>query len=195
MSTLTIEAKKKQIAENMRSIMLTLGLDLSDPSLSETPNRIAKMYVEEIFSGLEPMNFPKASLQKENLPKELVLVKNISFVSFCEHHFVPMIGKVHVAYFPDQLILGLSKIPSIVRYFAKRPQIQERLTAQIAESLTSILETQDVAVAIQASHFCMIARDVEDMTAQMETHVLKGGFETDPLLRSQFFGALSQPSL
>ncbi len=174
----------------MRDILSILGLDPSDPSLAETPSRIAKMYVDEVFTGLEPENFPTPTFQKENLPKELVLVKNISFVSFCEHHFVPIIGKAHVAYFPNQMLLGLSKIPRIVRYFAKRPQLQERLTAQIANSLASILQTDDVAVALQAIHFCVIARGVEDMSAEMETHVLKGQFETHPSLRAEFFSRL-----
>jgi GTP cyclohydrolase IA len=191
MKKLTSEAKKAIIAEKMQEILMVLGLDLSDTSLAETPNRIAKMYVDEIFSGLDPEKFPKLAFQEENLPDELILVKNISFVSFCEHHFVPIVGKAHIAYLPKKRILGLSKIPRLVRYFAKRPQLQERLTAQIAESFSSLLETDDVAVALKAIHFCVIARGVEDMTAEMETHVLKGRFDKDLSLRSEFFTRIS----
>lgn len=190
MMTLSSQEKKERIEVHMRGIMETLGLDLSDPSLAATPARVARMYVDEVFSGLEPDTFPRPSFQKERLPKELILVKNISFVSFCEHHFVPIVGKAHVAYYPSHMILGLSKIPRIVRHFAKRPQVQERLTAQIAESLEKILDTPDVAVAIQATHFCVLARGVEDATAQMETHILKGEFEANPQTRAELFARL-----
>jgi len=185
------EIKKKIIAEKVRDILEVLGLNIEDPSLAETPNRIAKMYVEEIFAGLDPEKFPKFVFQEEDVSNELVLVKNISFVSFCEHHFVPIVGKAHIAYFPKKRILGLSKIPRLVRYFAGRPQLQERLTLQIADSFASLLETDDVAVALQAIHFCVMARGVEDMTAEMETHVLKGRFEKELNLRSEFFIRIS----
>lgn len=187
---MTRDEKKKRISEKMYEIMSILGLDLNDPSLAGTPNRIAKMYVDEVFSGLDPEQFPLLTFQEEDIPGELVLVKNISFVSFCEHHFVPIVGKAHVGYFPNRKLVGLSKIPRIVHYLAKRPQVQERLTAQIADTLALHLETEDVAVSLQAIHFCMIARGVEECTTSMETHVLKGRFESDPSTRSEFFSRL-----
>lgn len=184
------EEKKRLIAEKMGEILTLLGLDLTDPSLAETPHRIAKMYVDEVFVGLNPDNFPEMTFQEEEIPSELILVKNISFVSFCEHHFVPFAGKAHIAYFPHKRFLGLSKIPRIVHHFAKRPQLQERLTAQIADSLSTLLETDDVAVSLQAQHFCVMARGVEDCNAEMETHVLKGCFEKNPTTRAEFFTRL-----
>ena len=188
--TLSTKEKKKLIAEKMGEILTILGLDITNASLAKTPDRIAHMYVEEIFSGLDPEKFPKLTFQEESIPDELILIKNISFVSFCEHHFVPIVGKAHIAYFPKKRLLGLSKIPQLVRYYAQKPQLQERLTGEIATSLASLLETEDVAVVLQAIHFCVLARSVEDMTAEMETHVLSGRFEKDPLLRSEFFSRL-----
>jgi GTP cyclohydrolase IA len=187
------EEKKKLISEKMREILIILGLDLNNPSLAETPNRIAKMYVDEVFSGLDPKQFPQVSLQEEGIVEGLVLIKNITFVSFCEHHFVPFVGKAHVAYYPQKKVIGLSKIPRIVRHFAKRPQLQERLTHQIADALISLLETEDVAVVLQAFHFCVMARGVEDMSTELETHVLKGRFE-NPASRTELFGRLSEPT-
>jgi GTP cyclohydrolase IA len=180
------EEKKRLIAEKMREVMILLGLDLQDTSLKQTPERIAKMYVDEIFWGLDPNHFPNLTFQEENIPHELVLVKNISFVSFCEHHFVPIVGKAHVGYFPHKRLLGLSKVPRLIHYFAKRPQVQERLTAQIAEALAETLETEDVAVVLHAIHFCVLARGVEDRATSVETHILKGCFE-DPTIQSTFF--------
>lgn len=185
------EEKKRLIAEHMKEVLSILGLDVEHSSLKDTPSRIAKMYVDEIFSGLDPDKFPKMVFQEEDIAEELVLVKNISFVSFCEHHFVPIIGKAHIAYFPTKKVIGLSKIPRLIRYFAQKPQLQERLTAEIADSLSSLLETEDVAVAIQAVHFCVMARGVEDMTAEMETHILRGRFEKDLRLRTEFFTRIS----
>jgi GTP cyclohydrolase IA len=184
------EVKKRLIAEKMGEILAILGLDKSDSSLAETPNRIAHMYVEEIFSGLDPEKFPKLTFQEEDLPNELVLVKNIAFVSFCEHHFVPFAGKAHIAYFPHKRLLGLSSFPRLVRYFAQRPQVQERLTMQLADHMVSLLETDDVAVALQAVHFCVMARGIEDLSSEIETHLLKGRFESDPHLRSEFFARI-----
>ncbi len=190
---LSPEKKKELIAEKMAEVMQILGLDLNDPSLKETPHRIARMYVDEIFSGLESQSFPKLTFQEENIPEEMVLVKNISFVSFCEHHFVPLSGKVHVAYFPHKKIMGISKIPRLIHYFAKRPQVQERLTAEISQSLIEHLDTENVAVCIQAVHFCMVARGVQDCSASMETHILKGCFENNSTLRAEFFSRISMP--
>jgi GTP cyclohydrolase I len=191
----TAQEKKALISQKMREILAVLGLDLSDPSLAETPNRIAKMYVDEIFAGLDPDKFPQLVFQEENIANELVLVRNISFVSFCEHHFVPIVGKAHVGYYPKKRVLGLSKIPRLVRYFAQRPQLQERLTQQLSDAFATLLETQDVAIALQASHFCVLARGVEDMTAEMETHILRGCFDSDPQVREAFFTRISAPPM
>ncbi len=187
------QQKKILIEKKFHEIMEVLGLDLEDESLRGTPSRVAKMFVDEIFSGLDPHNFPAISLHEQKIdPKEIILVRNISFVSFCEHHFVPMCGKAHVAYIPSQKIIGLSKINRIVTYFAKRPQLQERMNAQIADSLTQILETENVAVVMAAQHFCIAARGVEDINAITETHVLRGEFQTDEKRRFEFFSMLTQ---
>jgi len=190
----SVEEKIALISDRFRDIMEILGLDLQDESLARTPCRVAKMYVQEVFSGLDINNFPEISFieNKYHSPSKrsnIVFVK-VSFTSFCEHHFVPIVGKAHIAYFPKKRLLGLSKIPQLVRYYAQKPQLQERLTGEIATSLASLLETEDVAVVLQAIHFCVLARSVEDMTAEMETHVLSGRFEKDPLLRSEFFSRL-----
>lgn len=185
-STLSPEIKKAKIEENIRSILQTLGLDLTDPSLTDTPARIAKMYVDEVFSGLDPKNFPSITFHPVDLPQELIVVKQISFVSFCEHHFVPMLGYAHVAYIPEKKIVGLSKINRIVRYFAKRPQLQERLTAQIADSLSILLGTKNVAIITHARHFCMLARGVEDRETEVETSLFEGRFKEEDALRREF---------
>ncbi len=176
----------------MREILEILGLDTSDDSpLAQTPERIASMYVDTIFSGLEPSHFPRISLLTEAVPQEMVLVKNITFISTCEHHFVPILGRAHVAYYPNKKLLGLGNIPQIVRYFAARPQLQERLTFQIADSLSSTLDTEDIAVILSGLHFCTLDRGVEDRTTEMETHSFKGRFETDPLVRTTLLSRLS----
>lgn len=185
-SAISSDIKKAQIEEHFRSILQILGLDLRDPSIEGTPARIAKMYVDEVFSGLDPKNFPEIVFHQVDLPHELIVVKNISFVSFCEHHFVPMLGNAHVAFFPQKKILGLSKINRIVRYFAKRPQLQERLTAQIADSLSTLLDIQDIAVVTSARHFCVLARGVEDRETTVDMNVFKGRFETEDALRREF---------
>lgn len=186
---LSNEEKIAIIAENFRNIMEVLGLDLDDDSLKHTPHRVAKMYVEEIFSGLNPANFPKISLfddkfqygQKPNM----VFVK-VSFCSFCEHHFVPMSGTACIAYIPNGKLIGLSKIPRIVRFFARRPQVQERLTAQIADALSIVTGTDHVAVSLCAQHQCMIARGVESDNSYAITTVLRGDFDSCPTLRKEF---------
>ncbi|MCH9627696.1 MAG: GTP cyclohydrolase 1 [Chlamydiales bacterium] len=189
---MTPEKKKETIAFHFEKILEALGLDLSDPSLSKTPDRVAQMYVDEIFSGLNPVSFPEVTIHNEPVDNELVLIKNISLVSFCEHHLVPMVGRAHVAYLPTEGIVGLSKIHRILRHFARRPQLQERLTEQAAESLQQVLRTDDVAVAIEMKHFCVIARGVEDENSEVETHALKGAFCSDPTLRSTFFLRISK---
>jgi GTP cyclohydrolase IA len=187
--------KIELIATHFREIMLTLGLDLDDPSLAKTPYRVARMYVNEVFQGLNPENFPHMTTvpndDTEGAPSHFVFV-SVSFTSFCEHHFVPMHGYAYVAYRPNKKLLGLSKIPRLVRYFARRPQLQERLTAQVAEHLSKYVDTEDVAVSIAATHFCVVARGIEDQCSKTITNVMRGGFENDPALRQEFFEAIKR---
>ncbi len=183
--------KIQTIETHFRAIMETLGLDLDDPSLNTTPNRVARMYVQEIFSGLKPDAFPKISFfpydSKGN--PSMILVKG-SFTSFCEHHFVPMHGRAYVAYLPKDKIIGLSKISRIIRYFSKRPQVQERMTCQIADSLSLLLDLEDVAVSLVATHYCVIARGVEDDHSHTVTNSLHGAFQKDESLKKEFFDAI-----
>ena len=177
---LSDEEKKEHIAFLFREIMETLGLDLTDDSLRGTPMRVAKMYIEEIFSGLDPKNKPKVALFDNKYDYNQMLVeKNITFYSNCEHHFVPIIGKAHVAYISSGKVIGLSKLNRIVQYFAKRPQVQERLTNQIAEELKSVLGTDDVAVIIDAKHLCVSSRGIKDDTSATVTSYYGGAFN-DP---------------
>ncbi len=171
--------KKERIAGLFAEIMDVLGLDLTDDSLKGTPNRVAKMYVEEIFSGLDPENKPKIALFDNKYQYNQMLVeKNISFYSNCEHHFVPIIGKAHVAYISSGKVIGLSKLNRIVQYYAKRPQVQERLTNQIARELQDILDTPDVAVIIEAKHLCVASRGVKDDTSETVTSFFGGAFNS-----------------
>ena len=156
-----------------------MGLDLTDDSLKGTPKRVAKMYIDEIFSGLNPQNKPKIALFDNKYQYNQMLVeKNITFYSNCEHHFVPIIGKAHVAYISSGKVIGLSKLNRIVQYFAKRPQVQERLTNQIAEELKAILKTDDVAVIIDAKHLCVSSRGIKDETSATVTTFYGGQFNT-----------------
>lgn len=177
---LTDSQKINIIEGHFREIMLTLGLDLADDSLKGTPRRVAKMYVKEIFSGLNPANKPKATLFENKYGYDQMLVeKNITVFSNCEHHFVPIIGKAHVAYFSSGKVVGLSKLNRLVQYFAKRPQVQERLTMQIAKELCSVLKTDDVAVLIDSSHLCVGMRGVEDTASSTITSFYGGKFQND----------------
>ncbi len=170
--------KKEKISSHFREIMEVLGLDLTDDSLKGTPDRVAKMYVEEIFSGLNPENKPKVSLFENKYQYNQMLVeKNITLYSNCEHHFVPIYGKVHVAYISNGTVIGLSKINRIVQYFAKRPQVQERLTMQIANELKTILKTEDVAVIIDAKHLCVSSRGIKDDSSATVTNYFGGVFQ------------------
>lgn len=172
------EEKIKIISEHFEKIMTTLGLDLSDDSLSGTPSRVAKMYVNEIFSGLNPANEPAVSLFDNNYKFDGMLVeRDIELYSLCEHHFVPIVGKVHVAYYANDNVIGLSKINRIVQHFAKRPQVQERLTMQIVKKLQEVLNTEDVACVVDAKHFCVCMRGVKDSTSTTVTSQFKGKFE------------------
>lgn len=168
----------KLIAQHFKGIMEILGLDLTDDSLKETPKRVAKMFVKEIFSGLDPANKPTISLFKNAYQyREMLIEKDITLYSYCEHHFVPIIGKVHVAYIPGEKVIGLSKINRLVQYYARRPQVQERLTTQIAGGLKEALETQDVAVRIDAVHLCVASRGIEDSKSSTTTAAYSGKFE------------------
>tara|TARA_R110002049_G_scaffold25949_2_gene90660 strand:- start:9938 stop:10669 length:732 start_codon:yes stop_codon:yes gene_type:complete len=173
------EEKKERIAILFQEIMDVMGLDLTDDSLKGTPKRVAKMYIDEIFRGLNPKNKPKVALFDNKYKYNQMLVeKNITFYSNCEHHFVPIIGKAHVAYVPTGKVIGLSKLNRIVQYYAKRPQVQERLTNQIAEELKTILQTEDVAVIIDAKHLCVSSRGIKDDTSATVTTYYGGKFNT-----------------
>lgn len=179
---LKIELIEKKFAE----IMEVLGLDLSDDSLKDTPRRVAKMYVKEIFSGLNPKNKPSVTLFENKYKFNQMLVeKDIAIYSYCEHHFVPIIGKAHVAYFSSGKVVGLSKINRMVQYYAKRPQVQERLTVQIANELKEMLNTEDVAVLIDAEHLCVASRGVQDVSSSTVTSSYHGKF-LDPNVRDEF---------
>ncbi|WP_405570267.1 GTP cyclohydrolase I FolE [Winogradskyella sp. Asnod2-B02-A] len=169
--------KKERISILFSEIMDVMGLDLTDDSLQGTPDRVAKMYIEEIFSGLDPRNKPKVALFDNKYQYNQMLVeKNITFYSNCEHHFVPIIGKAHIAYKSSGKVIGLSKLNRIVQYYAKRPQVQERLTNQIANELRTVLETEDVAVIIDAKHLCVSSRGIQDDTSTTVTTYYGGEF-------------------
>ena len=184
---LTRDEKYSRIRESMKDIVTTLGLDLQDDSLTETPNRIAKMDVDELFGGLDYSNFPKISVIDNKMGvEEMVKVDNISVISTCEHHFVTIDGASRVAYIPTNKIIGLSKINRIVRFFAQRPQVQERLTQQILVALQTLLETDDVAVTIDATHYCVKSRGVMDSNSSTQTTALGGQFKEDKSMRAEF---------
>ena len=174
----TDDEKIEIIAQHFSKIMQTLGLDLNDDSLKGTPKRVAKMYVKEVFSGLNPANKPSVSMF-DNVYKynEMLVEKNISFYSYCEHHFVPIFGIAHIAYINKGQNIGLSKLNRIVDYFAKRPQVQERLTMQIGKELENIIGTPDVAVFIDAKHLCVASRGVKDDNSSTITTYYGGAFQ------------------
>ena len=183
---LSTSEKKTRIEYHFSQIMNALGLDLRDDSLSGTPKRVAKMFVDEIFSGLDPTNKPQISLFENKYGYNKMLIeKDITLYSYCEHHFVPIIGKVHVAYIPDQQVIGLSKINRLVQYYAKRPQVQERLTLQISEALKEVLQHNDVAVVIEADHLCVASRGIKDTNSTTFTTQYSGQFEVDAI-RQEF---------
>ena len=177
---LSDEEKIAQIEDKFRDIMNIMGLDLTDDSLQGTPQRVAKMYIKEIFSGLNPENKPAIKLFENKYQyKEMLVERNITFYSNCEHHFVPIIGKAHVAYISNGKVIGLSKLNRIVQFFAKRPQVQERLTIQIAEELKRVMETEDVAVLIDAVHLCVSSRGVQDFNSATVTSSYSGAFNNE----------------
>ncbi|EAQ63107.1 GTP cyclohydrolase I [Marinomonas sp. MED121] len=187
---LTTQEKYQRIQASFVDIATTLGLDLTDDSLAETPHRIAKMYVKEIFSGLDYHAFPKITVIDNKMKvDEMVKVKNISFTSTCEHHFVTIDGLAKVAYLPKKKIIGLSKINRIVRFFAQRPQVQERLTQQILITLQVLLETDNVAVTMDATHYCVKARGVMDASSSTQTTALGGLFKQSDKTRAEFLNS------
>ena len=184
---LSRDEKYTRIRDAMTQVATALGLDLKDDSLQETPHRIAKMYVDEIFSGLNYESFPKLSLIKNKMnTEEMIKVKAVKVISTCEHHFVTIDGLANVAYLPGKKIIGLSKINRIVSFFAQRPQVQERLTQQILVALQTLLDTRDVAVFIDATHYCVKARGIMDASSRTETSALGGLFKSDQSLRDNF---------
>ena len=179
--------KYNRIKGLLTEVVSTLGLDLTDDSLAETPHRIAKMYVHEIFSGLDYDNFPKITVIENKMSvDEMVKVSDIDLTSTCEHHFITIDGLAEVAYIPENKILGLSKINRIVRFFAQRPQVQERLTQQILVAIQTLVETENVAVTIKATHYCVKSRGVMDANSETSTTALGGIFKTNPQTRAEF---------
>ena len=185
------EIKIELIAKHFKEIMQVLGLDLTDDSLKGTPHRVAKMYVKEVFSGLNPANKPKMRSFKNKYKYDQMLIeKDITLFSNCEHHFVPIVGKAHVAYIPEKRVIGLSKINRIVQYYAKRPQVQERLTVQIGNELKQALETEHVAVIIDAEHLCVQSRGIQDTSSSTVTAFYSGKFKSDST-KSEFLKHIS----
>ena len=181
---LSDEEKIERIKKNVSDIMHTLGLDLSDDSLSGTPNRVAKMYVKEIFSGLHPNKKPKAStFDNKYKYNEMLVEKNITLYSTCEHHLLPIVGKAHVAYISKGTVVGLSKMNRIVDYFAKRPQVQERLNIQVVKELQNVLGTEDVACVIDAKHLCVNSRGISDIQSSTVTAEYGGKFKEEATRR------------
>ncbi len=192
-SDLSDADKTNAIEHHFRGIMEALGLDLTDDSLIDSPRRVAKMYVSEIFWGLDYDNFPKCTAVENKMRyDEMVVERNISVMSSCEHHFVVIDGNATVAYIPGQHVLGLSKLNRIVEYFSKRPQIQERLTEQIYFALQYILGTDDIAVVVDAIHYCVRSRGVEDHGSSTVTSKLGGRFRSDPALRAEFMSIVNK---
>lgn len=174
-----------------KEIMTVLGLDLADDSLIETPKRMAKMYTNEIFWGLNPEKFPKCTAVKNKMGyDEMVTVQDINVMSSCEHHLTTIDGLAAISYIPGDHVIGLSKLNRIVEYFSKRPQIQERLTEQVFYALEYILKTSDIAVHINAKHYCVAARGVEDQSSSTTTTKLGGRYKSDPAMRLEFFSSL-----
>ena len=184
---LSRDQKYERISEAFADIARTLGLDLGDDSLCDTPGRIARMYVDELFCGLDYARFPKVTAIANKMGvEEMVRIDDISVVSTCEHHFITIDGVASVAYIPAGRIIGLSKVNRIVRFFAQRPQVQERLTQQVLVALQTLLETDDVAVTINAVHYCVKARGVMDSTSRTRTTALGGQFKLDARTRGEF---------
>lgn len=190
-SALTDTQKVEQLQGLFSEVMGILGLDLNDQSLCDTPKRIAKMYVNELFGGLNYENFPSITQIDNTMgTDEPVHIDNIALLSTCEHHFITIDGVANVAYIPKKNVIGLSKINRLVGFFAQRPQVQERLTRQILVALQTLLETDDVAVSIYATHYCVKARGIRDASSKTQTKALGGVFKTDPAIRAEFAARL-----
>ncbi len=193
---LSDEQKIAIITENFEKILKTLGLDLTNDSLKESPHRIAKMYVKEIFKGLKPDSFPKITvIENEMKYDQMIVVRDVKVISTCEHHFVTIEGKATIAYIPSQKVIGLSKINRIADYFSRRPQVQERLTKQIADCLVHVLDTEHVAVHINAKHYCVISRGVQDSTSTTITSDLRGHFKRKSDTRFKYLSHCSTKEL
>jgi GTP cyclohydrolase IA len=188
------DLKMELIAKHFREIMHILGMDLTDDSLKGTPNRVAKMYVKEVFSGLNPKNKPTAKLFDNKYEyNEMLVERDITFYSYCEHHFVPIYGKAHVAYISSGKVIGLSKINRIVQYYAKRPQVQERMTVQIANELKKILKTENVGVVVDAVHMCVSSRGVGDTNSRTGTAHFSGKFSEENT-KKEFLNYINTPN-
>lgn len=184
---LTAERKIAILTEKFTEILQTIGLDLENESLKDSPGRIAKMYVNELFKGLDVGNFPKITVIENDMEyDQMIVVRDAKIISTCEHHFVTIDGKATIAYIPNRKVIGLSKINRIADFFSRRPQVQERLTKQIADCLVHVLETDDVAVHINAKHYCVISRGIEDIGSSTVTSDLRGVFKDDPRTRMEF---------
>ncbi|MBW7871482.1 MAG: GTP cyclohydrolase I FolE [Flavobacteriia bacterium] len=189
------EDKIASIESDFKKIMITLGLDLADDSLKGTPRRVAKMFVKEIFKGIKPENMPKMSTFENKYKYNQMLVeKDITVYSTCEHHFLPIVGKAHIGYISNGRVLGLSKMNRIVEYYAKRPQVQERLTMQIVKAMQHSLGTMDVACVIEAKHLCVNSRGIQDIDSSTVTAELGGMFGTDPNTRREFLHYIGMDS-
>lgn len=187
-----LENKIEEIKYHFSKIMVALGLDLDDASLKKTPERVAKMFVNDVFRGLDEKNFPKISFfENTSGYHEMIVVDNITMYSYCEHHFVPFFGKVAVAYIPKDRVIGLSKINRIVQFFASKPQIQEKLTMEIGKKLTELLKTEDVAVYIEANHLCVASRGVRDVNSVTKTQFFNGKFLKDKT-KNKFFNTIEK---
>ncbi len=186
-SDLSDEQKIAIITEKFTDILTTLGMDLSNDSLADSPARIARMYVNEVFKGLDVKNFPKITVIENDMKyDQMIVVRDVTVISTCEHHFVTIDGRATIAYIPNQKVIGLSKINRVADFFARRPQVQERLTKQIADCLVHVLETPHVAVHINAKHYCVISRGVEDAASTTVTCDLRGDFREDIGTRTEF---------
>jgi GTP cyclohydrolase I len=191
-NSLSADQKIELIEKNFREILTTLGMDLTNDSLEKTPHRIAKMYVRELFQGLDEASFPRITvIENEMEYDQMVVVKDVAIISTCEHHFATIHGRANIAYIPKRRVIGLSKINRVARYFSRRPQVQERLTRQIADCLSYVLDTENVAVHIAAKHYCVISRGIEDVGSSTSTSDLRGAFRDDPKTRTEFMATLS----
>ncbi|MBE2898225.1 GTP cyclohydrolase I FolE [Pasteurellaceae bacterium 20609_3] len=190
---LSLDQRRVKIEQHMKSVLELIGLDLTDDSIEQTPARLAKMYLDEIFTGMDYANFPKITTIRNRMQvSEMVLVNDVTLTSTCEHHFVTIDGKVSVAYYPKEWVIGLSKINRVVAFLAQRPQVQERLTEQILTALQTILQTDDVAVYVKATHFCVKCRGIKDSNSYTVTSAFGGVFLKDRETRKEFLSLIER---